>query len=201
MTTLTCEQRAQRTALIDEVYRLNPAAGYLAAVQEGAQRFRQGGRAGRPAAPVIPPGVLAEAIATALVRQKAARKARKAAAEKTRERATAEAAAAQVLQERQQLAAQFSETAIAKSLQEASNADLAFITTTALSGTGQPSAEPRPVMVMTVRPETLSLEDLGVAATAGSAGKSAFWAGQTSGDSPFWRGLQGTGAGNGTADA
>jgi hypothetical protein len=198
VTTLTREQRVQRIALIDEAYRRNPAGGYLSAIQAGAQQFRQSTIPGRAAAPVIPPAVLAEAVAVAVVRQKSARKARKAAAEKARERATAEAAAARMLQERRQLAAQFSEAAIGKSLQEASNADLAVITTTALSGTGQPSAAPRPVMVMTVRPETLSLEDLGVAATAGSAGSSPFWAGQTSGESAFWRGQH---VGGGTASA
>jgi hypothetical protein len=198
VTALTRDQRALRGALIAEAYQRNPGRGYLAAIQGGAQQFRQGGRPDRPAAPVIPPAVLAEAVAVALVRQKSARKARKAATEKTRERAATEAAAARMLQERRQLAAQFSEAAIGKSLQEASNADLAAITTTALSGAGQPGPPGRVVADIAVDPRSLSLEDLGVAATAGSAGGSAFWAGQTAGDSPFWRGQHGSG---GTASA
>ena len=200
MTALTRDQRAVRGALIQESYRRDPARGWLAAIEEGARQFRTGKRPSPAAAPAIPPKVIAEAVAVALAAQKTVRKARKSAG-KAAARAATEAATARMLQERQQLAAQFSETALGASLREASNADLAVITTTALSGTGQPDPPGRSVVVMTVRPEALSLEDLGIAAAAGSAGTSPFWAGQTGGESPFWRSMQAGGASKGTAGA
>jgi len=97
-----------------------------------------------------------------------------------------------VIQERQRLAAQFTETAIGQSLRESSSDDLAAITATALSGTGQPGPAARPVAEMTVNPGTLSLEELMLAAAAGTAGNSPFWGGgPAAGKSPFWRDLQG----------
>jgi len=200
MTTLTRDQRVRRGALIDEAYRRNPVAGYLAAIQEGAQRFREGTRPGRGAgrAPAIAPAVLAEAVAVALARQKAARKARKA----TAARAATEAAAARILRERKQLAAQFSEAAIGKSLRESTADDLAAIAATALSGTGQPASAGRPVIEMTVDPGSLDLGELGLAASVGMAGDSPFMCGSNStGNTPFMRGLQPGGASKGTADA
>lgn len=174
-------EKVIRNQLISQGYGIREATARAA-------RITKGGRAGQitEGPPAASSKAIAEAIAAAVLTATAARKE----AKKAARRATAEAAAARILQERQQLAAQFSEAEIGTSLRETSNADLAVITTTALSGTGQPSAAPRPVMVVTVRPERLSLEDLGVAAAAGSDGSSPFWRGQTAGSSPFWRGMQ-----------
>lgn len=204
MTTLTREQRTHRSAVIEQCYHRNPGRGYLAAIQEGARQFREYQATGRIAGSRPAPGqkAAAEAIAQAVRTATAARKS----AKKTARRAAAEAAAARVLQERQQLAAQFTETAIGNSLREASGDDLAAITATALSGTGQPAHAGRPVAEMTVDPGALSLEDMGVAALAGSAGNSPFWEARpgeslTPGKSPFWHGLQVGGASRGTAGA
>ena len=127
---------------------------------------------------------VAEAVASATAARKAAKKATK--------RATAEAAPTRMSQERQRVAARFTETAISASLLEAGNSDLAAIAATALSGTGQPSPADRPMAEMTIDPQKLDLGDLGLAAAIGTAGNSPFWTGQTAGDSPFWRGLQGS---------
>lgn len=141
---------------------------------------------------------LDEAVTTAVLTATAARKAAKKATRRATRRATAEAAAARVLHERQQMAAQFSEDAIRKSLRESTAGDLAAIATIGLSSTGQPAPAARTHAEIAVDPRTLSLEDLGLAATAGSAGSSPFWAGQTRGSSPFWAGQH---SGGGPASA
>jgi len=199
MTALTRDQRALRGQLIEQCYHRHPGRGYLAAVQEGARQFREGRVTGRVAGPLPAAGqkAIAEAVAQAVATASAGRKA----AKKAAKRATAEAAVARVLQERQRLAAQFSETAIGQSLREASGGDLAAIAATALSGTGQPRPAGRPVTEVTVNPRTLDLEDLGLAATAGMPGGSLFWGGSPPGGSPFWRDLQPSGASRGTAGA
>jgi hypothetical protein len=199
VTALTRDQRALRGQLIAELYRRDPGGGYLAAIEAGARQFREGQGAGRVAGPrpAASQKAIAETVAQAVRTASDARKA----AKRMAKRATAEAAAARVLQERRQLAARFTETAIGRSLRESSGGDLAAIAATALSGTGQPGPAARPVAEMTVNPQALDLEDLGLAATAGTAGNSPFWGGSPVGASPFWRGLQVGGASKGTADA
>jgi len=200
MTTLTREQTVLRAAMIAECYRRNPGAGHLAAIQEGVRQFRESQAPGRVTSrrPAASQKAIAEAVARAVTSASAARKA----AKKATRRATAEAAAARVLRERQQLAAQFTETAVGRSLRESSNDDLAAIAATALSGTGQPRPAGRPVAEMTVDPRTLSLEDLGPAAAAGMAGNSSFWGGSPAASkSPFWRDPQVSGASKGTVGA
>jgi hypothetical protein len=176
MTALTHAQRVQRAALIEQCYQRSPGRGRLAAIQEGAQRFREGTRPGTAA-------------------QKAARRARK--AQEAADRALVE----RMVAKRLALARTFSEASIGPALREASNADLAVITAAALSGAGQPGPAERPVVEMAIDPAGLDLQDLAVAAAVGSAGNSPFWTGQTAGGAPFWRGPQGTGASKGTADA
>ena len=166
-----------------------------------ARAAQMTGRVTRPR-PASSQQAIAEAVAQAVASATAARKT----AKKAAKRATAEAAAARVIQERQRLAAQFTETAVGEQLREASGGDLAAIAATALSGTGQPGPATRPVAEVTVDPRTLDLEDLGLAATAGTAGNSPFWQAMpggspAAGQSPFWRGLQAGGASKGTAGA
>ncbi len=197
---LTERERRDRQLFIDAALERNPAAGRAAAIREGEGTWREwrGGFGGaREARPAVNQAALTEAVATAVRTVTAARKAAKRAAR----RATAEAAASRVLQERRQLEARFTETAIGRSLREAAADDLAAIAAIGMSGAGQAGPAARPVVEMAVRPEALSLEELGVAATVGSAGGSAFWTGQTAGRSPFWRGLQNSGASKGSADA
>lgn len=130
---------------------------------------------------------IAEAAAQAVASATAARRA----AKKAAKRATAEAAAKRVIQERQRLAAQFTETAIGEQLREASGGDLAAIASAALSGTGQPGPAARPVAEVATPPSAMDLEELGLAAVLGSAGSSPFWGGATAGQSPFWRDSRG----------
>lgn len=181
------EEEEIRNRLISEGYGLREAT---------ARAARMTGRvtSSRPAASQR---AIAEAVANAVASATAARKA----AKKAAKRATAEAAAERVIQERQRLAAQFTETAVGRSLRESSREDLAAIAATALSGTGQPAPAARPAAEVTVDPRALSLEDLGLAATAGTAGASPFWGGSPAGASPFWRGLQVGGANRGSVDA
>jgi hypothetical protein len=206
VTALTHEQMLARNALIAECYERNPGRGYLAAVREGARRYREGGRPGQDAGntAAIAPAVIAEAVVAALARQDVTRKARRARRE-ARERAAADRALVKrMVAERLTLAQVFSETAVGPALREASNADLAVITTTALSGAGQGAPAPRPVAQLTVNPQALDLQEMGIAAVAGMSGSSPFWGGDggpARGRSPFWRGPQGTGASKGTADA
>ena len=167
-------------------------------IREATARAAQATR--RPARPPRPGGqqALTEAVAAAVRTATAARKTAKKATRRATRRATAEATAARVLQERQQMAAQFSEDAIRKSLRESTAGDLAAIATIGLSGTGQPAPAARAHAEIAVDPRSLSLEDLGLAATAGAAGSSPFWAGQTGGSSPFWAGQH---SGGGPASA
>jgi len=187
------EEKEIRNRLISEGYGLREATARAA-------RITRGGRAGQitEGPPAARQKAIAEAVAQAVLSATAARKA----AKKAARRAAAEAAATRMLQERAQLAARFSETAIGASLREASSDDLAVIASAALSGTGQPGQAPRPVAEVTVDPRTLSLEELGLAAAAGTAGDSPFMLGSnTTGNTPFMRGLQVSGASKGTADA
>jgi hypothetical protein len=202
MTALTRDQRALRGALIGEAYRRNPAAGYLSAIEEGARQFRAGKRPGRSAVPAIAPQVLAEAVASALARQECVRKEAKKAA---RRRVAAEQAADdralvdRMVAERLAVARKFSEASAGPALCEASNADLAFVAAAAMGG--RPAAAGRSVVEIAVDQQSLSLQDLAVAAVAGSAGSTAFWTGQPAGDSPFHTYQRGGGASKGTADA
>ena len=92
-----------------------------------------------------------------------------------------EAAVTRILRERQQRAAQFSETAVGEQLREASSADLAAIASAALaSTTSQARPAPRPVTEVAVDPRSLSIEEMGLAALAGSAGNSPIWTYQRS---------------------
>lgn len=159
-----------------------------------AARITEGGRAGQitEGPPAASLKAIAEAAAAAVLTATAARKAARRAAD----RAVVEAAVAGALRERQQLAAQFSETAIGTALREASSDDLAAITATALAGAGRSGPAARLVTPdeVTADPRTLSLEELDhavLAATGRSAGSSPFWGGSPAGGSPFWRGMQG----------
>lgn len=186
-----------RNRLIQRGYGIREATVRAARMTRGA-RTRQITEG--PSAPSQK--AIAEAVAQAVASATAARKA----AKKARRCATTEAAAARVIQERQRLAAQFSEAAVGKSLRESSGDDLAAIAAAALSGTGQPGPAARPVAEVTVDARALSLEDLGLAATAGTAGNSPFWQAHpggspAAGQSPFWQGLQVSGASKGTASA
>jgi hypothetical protein len=189
MTALTREQRDVRVALIAEAHQRDPRRGWLAAIQEGAQRFREGKRPGQSAAPVIPPQEAVRKEAKKAARRR--RAAERTAADRTR--------VERMVAERLALARKFSEASAGPALREASNADLAFAAAAAMGG--RPAPPGRPVAEIAVDHRSLSLQDLAVAAVAGSAGSTAFWTGQPSGGSPFWRGQQGTGASKGTADA
>lgn len=206
-----------RTA-INEVFSAcsarNPRAGYGAAITEGARLIRAelGGRhwkrvsarealqaataaRARVAAqrPAVSPDVVRAAVAEAERLVAARRKAGKAARRATREAAD-QALVSRMVAERLQAAHRLSEAVSGPALREASNEDLRCVAVAAMSGAPAPAA--RPVVEMTVDPAVLSLEDLAVAAAVGSAGSSPFWTGQTSGQSPFMRGLQ---AADGTA--
>lgn len=185
-----------RNRLVSEGYSIREATAR-------ATRITEAGRAGQitEGPPLARSKAITEAVAVALAQQKAARKAHEAAERKARDRAVVEAAVTGALRDRLLQAAQFSEDAIGKSLREASSDDLAAITATALAGPGQPRPAPGPAVEVTADPRVMSLEELGVAATAAavtasSAGNSPFWSGQTAGDSPFWRGMQGGGSAN-----
>lgn len=190
-------EKVIRNQLISQGYSIREATARAARITKGgrAGQITEGPPAGRSEA-------ITEAVAAAVLTAAATRKA----AKKAARRATAEAAAARVLQERRQLAAQFTEDAAGKSLRESTADDLAAIAATGMSGRGQSSPAGRPVAELTVNPQALDLQEIGIAAAAGMTGSSPFWeaqpgASRAAGQSPFWRGLQASGASKGTADA
>jgi len=177
---MPAEEKALRNRLVSEGYPLREAV-ILA--------HRAGTRRASPRRPAPSQQDLAEAVAAAVDRHETARKAAKKAAKRAAQEAADRALATRVVTEQLALAQKFSGASVGAMLSEASREDLAFAAAAALGGSRPGPA--RPVVEMAVDPQALSLEDLGVVATAGSAGNSPFWTGgQTAGQSPFWRGTR-----------
>lgn len=175
------EQKAIRNRLVEQ------GVG----VREATRRAIQATRPPR----AVSQAQLAEAVAAAVARREDARRARKAAKKRAAKEAAVRAQVARAAAGQLRAAQLFSEASITATLQEASRDDLAFTAVAAMGGR-QPGPG-RPVIEVDVQPGALNLEDLPVAATAGMAGSSPFWAapGAARKPSPFWAAWQTAGTG------
>jgi hypothetical protein len=139
--TLTSRETRDLQVFINAAYERDPGAGRAVAVREGTATWREWRKDGggpsvaaapaRRAAPRLTAaqqGIVSEAVATAVAERRAARKAAKKARKQARETAA-----------RVQLAEQFSEPVVGRSLRESSRQELADV---ALAGLGFSSQTP-----------------------------------------------------------